>query len=313
MKAVLISQASVLALLVLGTACAPASSGNDDAGSSGTGNGGSAGSNTTGGAGGIRVTTGGAGGVTVPPATGGGGATGAGGSTVVQKLCATKTTIVQPVLINFDNYTGTVTADMYGTAYGGTTANTGMAYTGPYDFGDGSSTPMLTMVGGHPPSMWAVGESVMQAKTWGMGGGLWMTSCANASAYKGISFWVRGTAPSAVFSFSVSMDSTVMPDATNPAGGGTCPGTAATCLPPTKTNIPLTVDWTQVTIMWADFAPGMSGATAVVPNGDNITGLGWSVPLLYALDPSAMGDAAGPYTPVAADLSINIDDIEFIP
>jgi hypothetical protein len=109
------------------------------------------------------------------------------------------------------------------------------------------------------------------------------------------------------------MDSTVMPDAINPAGGGTCPGTMDTCKAPTKADIPLTADWTQVQILWADFAPGMSGTTAVVPNGNNITGFVWSVPLKFQLDPSAMGDAAGPYTAVPGNLVINIDDIAFIP
>ena len=320
----LISKNPIAALLVLGTAgawaaaCMSASPSNTTG--SGTGKGGSSGGTTTvsgtggtnaTGAGGTFVTTG-AGGTTV--VTGAGGAGGTGGTTVVQKLCATKTTVMNPVLIDFETYNGTVTASMYGTAFGSTTANMGTAYDGPYSFGDGTATPTLSMVGGHPPSMWAVGETVMQTSAWGMGGGIWMSSCANASAYKGISFWVRGMGSSlGVFGFSVAMDSTVMPDATNPAGGGTCPGTADTCQPATKNNIPLTADWTQVTIMWADFTPGMSGTTMVVPNGDNITGLAWNVPLQFVLSPAAMGDAAGPYVPVASDLTINIDDIEFIP
>jgi hypothetical protein len=206
-----------------------------------------------------------------------------------------------------------VTADKFGTAFGGAAANMGSAYMGPYAFGDGSVTPMLNILAGHPPSNWAVAESAMQAKTWGMGGGFWMSNCVNASAYKGITFFVRGSGPLNVFSFNVSMDSTTLPDPTNAAGGGTCTGTASTCTPATKLNIPLTTDWTPVTLLWSDFTPGMNGSTPVIPNGDNIVGLGWSVPLMFQLDPSAGGDAAGPYVAVAGDLLINIDDVAFIP
>jgi hypothetical protein len=251
--------------------------------------------------------------------TGTGGTTGTppggtGGTAVVQKLCATKTTLMNPVLINFETYDGTVTANNFGTAFGAATPNMGTAYTGPFAYPEDATTPAptLSILAGHPPSQWAVSETSMGARVWGMGGGLWM-SCANASAYKGISFWVRGSGPLNVFAFSMDMQGTVLPDAANALGGGTCTGTKDTCLPAKKTDIPLTADWTQVTIMWADFTPGMSGTTPVVPNGDNITGLGWSVPLQFQLDPSAMGDAAGPYDPVPGDLVINIDDIQFIP
>jgi hypothetical protein len=260
---------------------------------------------------------GGIGGSTGGPTTGIGGNTtggGAGGSTtvVVQKLCATKTTMMNPTLINFESFDGTTTADRFGTAFGGATPNTGNAYTGPFSYGDGSVTPLLELRAGHPPSQYSVYESATQARTWGMGGGFWM-SCLNASAYKGISFWVRGSGPLSVFSFTVSMENTSLPDPVNPAGGGTCTGTDATCVPATRADIPLSADWTQVQILWSEFTPGLSGATAAVPNGDNITGLGWSVPLMFTLDPSAGGDAAGPYVGVPGDLVINIDDVAFIP
>ena len=315
MKTRLISRGSLLALLlatVAGGTAACSSTSNSTTGSGGstgsnTGKGGATGGPTIG-VGGTTGSTTGLGGTT-GPITGAGGTT---TTTVVQKLCATKTTLGNPVLLNFENYDGTVTADRYGTAFGGATPGTGTAYTGPYSFGDGSVTPVLALLAGHPPSQWAVSETATRATAWGMGGGFWM-SCANASAFKGISFWVRGSSPTGVFSFNVNTESTIMPDATNAAGGGTCPGTTATCIPATRLNIPLTADWTQVQLMWADFTPGMSGTTVVTLNGDNITGLGWSVPLMFALDPSSGGDAAGPYTAVAGDLVINIDDVSFIP
>ncbi len=214
--------------------------------------------------------------------------------------------------MNFENYDGMVSADKYVTAFGGATAGTGNAYAGTYSFGDGTATPVLALLAGHPPSMWAVSETVTHASAWGMGGGIWM-GCADATAYKGISFYVRGTSPTGVFSFSMDMESTVMPDASNAAGGGTCPGTKDTCKGPTKANIPISMDWAPVQILWADFTAGMSDGTAVTPNGDDITGLSWNVPLAFMLDPSSTDPTNGPYIPVPGDLVINVDDISFIP
>ena len=320
-------EGGVLALL-LAAGCTKPSTDNGAAtgGSSGTATGGQTGakggSTGTGGA----ATTGTGGSTTT--GTGGsptgatGGATGTGGSTttgtggaggaIVQKDCATKTKIMSPLFMDFENYNGTVTATNYATAFGGTTVNTGTAYAGiyPYPESAGSTTPTLAILAGHPPSNWA-GAETLQATQWGMGGGVWM-GCADASAYKGISFWVRGSSGTGMFSFSVSMESTQLPDATNPAGGGTCPGTTDTCKDPIKSNIPITSDWTQVQILWSDFTAGISGTTSVVPNGDNIAGMAWTVPLQFHLDPSVSADAAGPYIPIPGAMTINIDDISFI-
>jgi hypothetical protein len=275
-------------------------------GSPTTGTGGSAATGTGG------TTTGATGGTTGAGGMTGGGTGGAAGATVVQKDCATKTKIMSPLFMDFENYNGTVTAANYATAFGGTTVNTGTAYAGiyPYPESAGSTTPTLAILAGHPPSNWA-GSETLQATQWGMGGGVWM-GCADATAYKGISFWVRGSSGTGMFSFTVSMESTQLPDATNPAGGGTCPGTTDTCKDPIKSNIPITSDWTQVQILWSDFTTGMSGTTSVVPNGDNIAGMAWTVPLQFHLDPSVSADAAGPYIPIPGAVSINIDDISFI-
>ena len=282
-------------------------------GSSTTGTGGSSttgtgGSSTTGTGG--SSTTGATGGVT---GTGGStiGGTGGAGGAIVQKECATKTKLTNPAFMNFENYDGTVTVDKYATAFGGATINTGTAYAGIYSFGDGSTTPTLSIMAGRPPSNWAASQSVSQASAWGMGGGVWM-GCADASSYKGISFWVRGSSGTGTFSFDLNMESTTPPDATNSAGGGTCPGTTDTCKGPAKDGIPLTSDWTQVQILWSDFAPGISGTTSVIPDGNNITGLLWNVPLAFHLDPTVPADAAGPYIAIPGNLLINVDDISFI-
>lgn len=314
-------------------ACTPAAS-------PGTGNPGSGGSTATPGSGG-RTGTPGSGGSTVTPGSGGGTATpgsgggtvtpgsggstitpGSGGSTVtpgsggaavvVQKACATKTTPMNPALVDFENYNGMVTADMYGTAFGGATVNVGTAYIGPMSWGDGSTTPTLSILAGRPPGNWGLSQTVVQAAKWGMGGGFWM-GCANASAYKGITFWVRGSVPDAKFSFTLNMESTLMPDAANPAGGGTCAGTTETCKPAQKLDIPITMDWTQVNILWADFTPGLSGATTVAPNGDNIAGFGWSVNVPFIADPAAGDASMPPYIAMPSDLIFNLDDLAFIP
>lgn len=333
MNSRLVLEGAALALLIATAGCTKPGSDNGTGGSSGTATGGqtgatggstgSGGSKTTGtggssatGTGGSSTTgtggstTGATGGTTETGGTTGGGTGGAGGA-IVQKDCATKTKLTNPAFMNFENYDGTVTADKYATAFGGATVNTGTAYAGVYSFGDGTATPTLSMMAGHPTSNWAASQSVSQASAWGMGGGVWM-GCADATTYKGISFWVRGSSGTGTFSFNINMESTT-PPAANPAGGGTCPGTTDTCKGPSKANIPLTTDWTQVQILWSDFTAGISGTASVVPDGNNITGLVWNVPLAFHLDPTVPADAAGPYVAIAGNLLINVDDISFIP
>jgi hypothetical protein len=216
-----------------------------------------------------------------------------------------------PVFMNFENYNGTTDASAYSTAFGTTTTNMGNAYAGLYDYPEatGTPSPTLSMGGGHPPSTWAAGET-LAATMWGMGGGIWM-GCADASAYKGISFWVRGSSGTGTFTFTLSMDSTTLPDSSNAAGGGICPGTSDTCKPAEKTGIAITTDWTQVSILWSDFTPGMSGTTSAPVDGNNITGFGWNVPLAFIADPSKAADA-GVYIPVPASVTFDIDDITFM-
>lgn len=271
---------------------------------------GAGGTPTTTGAGGTPTTTGAGG---TPTTTGTGGTTTAGtggaGGAVVMKDCATKTKVAIPAFMDFENYNGMVDASLFATAFGGTTVNTGTSYAGlDAPWGDGTATEGLQMLAGHA-SNYAASESVTQASGWGMGGGIWM-GCADASAYKGISFWVRGSSGTGTFSFVIGMDSTDMPDSTG-AGGGTCPGTTTTCKAPEKDGIPLTTDWAQVQILWADFTPGMSGGTAVVPDGNNIINMTWNVGLAYHLDPT--DPDSGTYVAIPGDLRIDIDDIAFIP
>ena len=100
-----------------------------------------------------------------------------------------------------------------------------------------------------------------------------------------------------------------MPDSTG-AGGGTCPGTADTCKAPEKDGIPLTTDWTQVQILWADFTPGMSGGTSVVPNGNNIST--WPGTWRSRTSSIPTNPDSGIYVAIPGDLRLDIDDITFI-
>lgn len=296
-----------------GTPGSGGSTGTPGSGGSTTVTPGSGGSTTvTPGSGGSTVTPG-SGGATVTPGSGGSGTPGTGGMpVVVQKICATKITPMNPLLVDFENYNGMVTADKYGTPYGGPMVNTGTSYMGPMSWGDGSATPTLSILAGHPPGMWGLSQTVTKASKWGMGGGFWM-SCVNASTFKGISFWVRGSVPDAKFSFILHMDNTTLPDAVDPAGGGTCPGTADTCKPAAKADIPITMDWTQVQIPWADFTPGTSGTTSVVPNGDNVSGFSWSVNVPFVADPASPDPMMPSYIAMPSDLLFNLDDLSFIP
>jgi hypothetical protein len=331
MKVRLVSLESLMALLMLAAAGAGgACMGGEPAtgpssgkgGSSGSGKGGSGGSSTTGGGG--SSTTGGGGSSST---TGGGGATGSGGVVTTGTggsgpACATKTTPMSPVLIDFETYDGMKAASDFNTAFGGTAANMGSAYTGPYGYGD--PMPTLSIMAGHPPSQWAVAEmgtaTTTTSTSWGVGGGFWM-GCTNATAFKGVSFWVRGTAPAACtvpsptdptmtttapcFSFTLVQDATA-----DAASGGMC---TSSCAPAKKADIPLSMDWTQVKLMWSDFAPGTSGNASITPNGDNITGFGWSVPLAFGLAPGATDPTVGPYIAQPGTITINIDDVQFIP
>lgn len=320
-KLVMISLSVCSGAIGLG-ACTPAAApstpgtggSNGTPGSGGSGEPGSGGSVGTPGSGGSVGTPGSGGSVGMPGSGGAPGTPGTGGMMmVVQKVCATKITPTQPLLVDFENYDGTLTADKYLTTYGGAMPNTGTAYMGPISWGDGSVAPELSILAGRPPGSWGLSQKVTKAAMWGMGGGFWMTACVNASSFKGISFWVRGSVPDAKFSVTLGMDSTTLPDPVNPAGGGTCPGTKDNCKPAQKIDIPITMDWTQVQIPWADFTPGTSGTTSVVPNGDNISGFNWGVNIPFVADPASPDPLMPAYIAMPADLLFNLDDLSFIP
>lgn len=230
---------------------------------------------------------------------------------VVQKLCAVKTTMLTPLIVDFEAYNGMTTADMFAFYFGGAMPGafgTDAALGGFYAFAGLETAATMSIGAGHAGNYGLI-FNVVQENVWGGGLGMWLQpSCVNATAFSGVSFWIRGLTPTNLFSVSLDMESTTLP-AADPAGGGTCPGTTDTCKSPVKADIPLTMDWTQVSIPWADFAPGTSGTTMVTANGDNMTGLTFSFGVQF------MPSAADPevYVPVPGDISVSIDDVAFMP
>ena len=218
------------------------------------------------------------------------------------KDCYQKITLGSPLLVNFDTYDGTNPVTNWVFAFNAPAGAANTVYAGFYEYDDGTGTPLLSMpASGASASKYAISISNTQASGWGGALGLWM-GCVDASAYQGISFWVKGTTPTGKASFSFTTENTSAPDTTG-YGGGTCSGI---CKGP-WVDFPVTTTWTQVLVPWATFTPGMAGGANVTTTGNGITGLTYNVSLNYVAAP---GDAGYVAAPGAYNLAI--DDIEFI-
>ena len=218
------------------------------------------------------------------------------------KDCYQKTTLGTPLLVNFDTYDGTNPVTNWVFAFNAPAGATNTVYAGFYEYDDGTGTPLLSMpASGANASKYAISISNTQASGWGGALGMWM-GCVDASAYQGISFWVKGTTPTGKASFSFTTENTSAPDTTG-YGGGTCSGT---CKGP-WVDFPVTTTWTQVLVPWGTFTPGMANGANVTTTGNGITGLTYNVSLNYV---AAAGDAGYVAAPGAYNLAI--DDIEFI-
>lgn len=260
------------------------------------------------GAGGVN----GAGGL---PGTGGTPVTGGDGAVPIEKLCAHKVTLQTSVFANFENYTGAPIdlATQYGFQWGGATAGTGSGIAGVYGYSGGLTNFMLSFRAGHDAtSNWALGYALNDETVYGGAVGFWMNpTCLNASAYRGITFWARGQTATGVFSVVVATEDTTPPTA-NPAGGGTCPGTADTCKPAFSADLAIGPDWMQHDVTWAMLLPGLRAGVAVQPTGDNIVGLTFQVGLVY-VPRSDAGDLDAGFVPVLGSADLQIDDVAFLP
>jgi hypothetical protein len=305
---------------------AGASGGSGGVGGAGVGSGGlpTAGGASGGTGGTSGIVTGGAAGSGGASATGGAaGSGGTGGSGAVAKDCATQATVTSPIFADFEGYDGTVGASDFVFLVPGTTAT----YAGSYFFDDDPTTgtefgtSTFSILAGHA-SDWGISLARsytavdLQPGAWGASTGIWF-GCIDASAFSGLSFWVRGSVPLGTVSLALAMEDT-SPPAANPAGGGTCTGTAETCKPPTASEIPVTADWTQITLPWGMFTPGTAGATEVPATGARLTGMQFSAGLEFVADPAFVDDPDDPsdmptYIAVPAPIDFKLDDIGFTP
>jgi len=234
---------------------------------------------------------------------------------VPSRLCTTKATVRTPLIANFDGYNGTVEAAAFTFYFGSEAPNSGVL-AGLFAFDDMTGTSVrLGIVAGRTGG-WAASHQMLQASAWGGGMGLWF-DCVDASAFSGISFWVRGVTGAGTFSLTASFLPTTPPNATDARGGGTCAGDPALCLNPALDAIPLTLDWTLIEIPWASFTPGQIGGAPFVPTGDELTGLTFGLPIAWGPDPSFVDNPNDMtdmpvFLPLPSDIVFQVDDINFM-
>jgi hypothetical protein len=277
---------------------------------------------TTGGATGVGGTTGGAagtgaavGGAAGTAAAMGGTAGGAGAAMDPVKDCFNKVTVATPLLTDFETYDGVMPA--FDT--GSWTFQIGTAYAGLYPLSENSPPTSTTRsptyslaiaMGGASASMWAVHAANTATADWGGGVGMWM-GCINASSYAGLTFWVKGTAPTGMLIVSLATEDTTPPDSTDPRKGGTCEPAAAgmACSGP-STAVALAAEWTQITLPWGMFSAGVGASGVAVPaTGDKITGISFGAQMTYVPNPA---DDGGTFVPEAGAFDVWIDSIGFM-
>jgi len=268
----------------------------------------------TAGSAGVGNSTAGTGGSTSIAGTSSGGS---GGSVPIGSACANPIAIssTKPDIANFDGWDGATSLATWNFKLGGDSASGVLA--GTFGYGDRSDGKPETfeLSAGNDGSMYAMRiADTDPARTpgtsglYGGGMGLWISSCLNAAAFTGISFWVRGSSPSPTATFTLGMGDTLSTTPTT-AGGpfGTCPGDSVTCVSPTFA-FPVTDTWTQIKAPWSGFKAGDAAGTPVTPDGKNITQVQWGVGLVFEPPP---GDGGGTYVAVPAAYELAVDDVAF--
>jgi hypothetical protein len=241
----------------------------------------------TGGAGsGTGGSTGGAG-------TGGG--AGAGGKACI-KISASK-----PAIADFDGYDGSADIATWSFPLGGD--STSGVVGGGFGYGDrASGTPeTFAMVEGHA-STYALGIADTNAIEYGGGMGLWLSDCLDASAFNGVSFWVKGDAPTGSAKLSLLTPETTSVEIMN--GKGTCAGSQMECLPP-NSMFPVTDAWTEIKVAWADLMPGSNLGEPVIADGKRLSQIQFDVALMWTPDDN------GEYHPTPAPYGLTVDSLNF--
>lgn len=220
------------------------------------------------------------------------------------------------MLNNFDSYTGT-TPLLASAPFGPPYPLAG--YTGPFNYAgaDGGLDGVLSMVTGRTGGTvdgggmdWAIDLSVMPESQYENAIGMWM-SCANASAFKGVSFWVRGQMPNFALSVTLSTNDTALT-----SGGGTCTGTCADPAASSLNDAGLPVAfpvWTEIQLPWAAFTGGLVNGAAYVPTGNHLTGIQFVVKNVVFVPVDAAADGAVIYGEVPGSIDLQLDDVEFMP
>lgn len=230
-------------------------------------------------------------------------------------LCSAKLRVQSPLITDFETYDGTVEAAAY-TFYFGAAPNAGVL-AGVFAFDDMTSmTRRFGILAGRNGG-WGASQQLLQATAWGGGMGLWF-DCVDASAFSGISFWVRGATSPGTFSLTASFLRTSAANAADARGGGTCTGGAELCANPTLDGIPLTLDWTLVEIPWTSLTPGLVEGAPYVPTGDELMSLTFGLPIAWGPDPSFVDNPNDmtdmpAFLPLPSDIIFQIDDIHFMP
>jgi hypothetical protein len=222
------------------------------------------------------------------------------------------TAVTAPLITNFDDFAGG-TAASYTYYVNGEPPASNAVLGAIQHIGDGSdmnggtsiiATDMVTGVGG---TGYALQISDTNATNWG---GLLMfffpqtgsaPTCLNADGYQGIAFSIQGAAPSGKFGVSLRMLDTIPV-----ASSGLCDNATASDCKDATIQLPLPADataWTQVSLPWSVFTPGVGSATACIPvTGQNIVSL--VIQPLMSYPPPNYALQPGPY-------AIAVDNVQF--
>lgn len=233
-------------------------------------------------------------------------ATSGGGTSSTGTKCARPITLSSstPLIADFDGYDGATAIGEWSFPLGGDQSVGVLAGTFVYGDdhleGDQDVPETAGMVDGND-STYALSIADTEADEYGGGMGLWMSECVDASTFDGISLWVRGNAPAGEAKLTLLMEET-----TPIADDGTCDGTTDEgCVQP-SVLFPVTDEWKQIELSWADFDPGDSNGTAVTPDGHNIWQIQFDIGLEWTDE-----DGDEVYEPTPAPYELVVDDITF--
>jgi hypothetical protein len=230
----------------------------------------------------------------------------AGSPAVGNTVCANPAVLSSdsPGIADFEAYDGTDISTWFFSLGGD---SSGGLLAGPFVYGDepDGNPETFGMEAGHD-STYALSIADTLAEEYGGGMGLWISACIDASAFTGISFWVRGSAPNDASSAVITLmmeETTSSTPATADSNVGTCPGDEETCKQPNASFV-VTDAWTEIRLDWSDFTGGQAPNTTVSVDGRNI----WQIQFDIGVE-WVEGDPE--YVPVPAPYELVVDDLTF--